>query len=116
MLLTTARYYTPSGHSIQGRGIVPDVLVAERRDEVTQFDPEHEANLNHTVSNAGGTPDNDDPPRTDLPPIVRTIPSRPPEDVPKFDPAKPETDFQLQQALVIARAMATKQKQAARSR
>ena len=25
--LTTARYYTPSGHSIQARGIVPDVLL-----------------------------------------------------------------------------------------
>lgn len=27
--LTTARYYTPSGRSIQGKGIVPDVLVDE---------------------------------------------------------------------------------------
>ena len=29
ILLTTARYYTPSGHSIQGRGIAPDVAVAD---------------------------------------------------------------------------------------
>jgi len=27
--LTTARYYTPSGHSIQARGIIPDVQVAQ---------------------------------------------------------------------------------------
>ena len=27
--LTTARYYTPSGNSIQAKGIVPDVLVDE---------------------------------------------------------------------------------------
>ncbi len=27
MRLTTARYYTPSGHSIQARGIVPDIVV-----------------------------------------------------------------------------------------
>ena len=27
--LTTARYYTPSGHSIQAKGIEPDVVVAE---------------------------------------------------------------------------------------
>ena len=27
--LTTARYYTPSGHSIQAKGIVPDVMVDE---------------------------------------------------------------------------------------
>ena len=35
--LTTARYYTPSGRSIQGLGIAPDVLVAETREEVPQF-------------------------------------------------------------------------------
>ena len=28
MRLTTARYYTPSGRSIQGLGITPDVEVA----------------------------------------------------------------------------------------
>ena len=53
--LTTARYYTPSGRSIQGLGIVPDVLVAETRQEVPQFDPEHEADLNHVLKNGGGT-------------------------------------------------------------
>jgi len=31
--LTTARYYTPSGHSIQGRGIVPDIVVDVPKDE-----------------------------------------------------------------------------------
>ena len=41
--LTTARYYTPSGRSIQGRGIVPDVPVTETRAEVPHFDPVHEA-------------------------------------------------------------------------
>ena len=28
--LTTARYYTPSGRSIQGPGIIPDVLSRRR--------------------------------------------------------------------------------------
>jgi carboxyl-terminal processing protease len=27
--LTTARYYTPSGHSIQAQGIIPDIQVAQ---------------------------------------------------------------------------------------
>ena len=27
--LTTARYYTPSGHSIQAQGIIPDIAVAQ---------------------------------------------------------------------------------------
>jgi len=31
--LTTARYYTPSGHSIQAQGIIPDVAVAEGDEE-----------------------------------------------------------------------------------
>ena len=33
MRLTTARYYTPSGRSIQGLGVVPDVQVAETYEE-----------------------------------------------------------------------------------
>ena len=33
MRLTTARYYTPSGRSIQGLGITPDVEVAQTREE-----------------------------------------------------------------------------------
>ena len=111
MLLTTARYYTPSGRSIQGRGIGPDVLVANSPDYVAHFDPEHEAELYHVISNVGGT-ESDDVPRTDLPPIARTIPTKPPKDFPEFDPARPETDFQLQQALLIARAMASTQKPA----
>jgi carboxyl-terminal processing protease len=105
--LTTARYYTPSGRSIQGLGIVPDVLVAETRQEVPQFDPEHEADLNHALKSGGGTPDHGATERTDLPPIVAKIPSKPPKDFPEFDPAKPDdaADYQLQQALVVAKAM-----------
>ena len=59
------------------------------------------------LSNRGGTGEKSLPPRTDLPPIVKDIPSRPPEGFPKFDPTKPDaTDFQLQQAVVVAKAMA----------
>jgi carboxyl-terminal processing protease len=108
MRLTTARYYTPSGRSIQGLGIAPDVPVAETREETLRFGPERESDLNHVLKNRGGTPDAPAAPRTDLPPIARDIPSKPPEGFPKFDPAKPDdTDFQLQQALVLAKAMAT---------
>ena len=106
MRLTTARYYTPSGRSIQGLGITPDVKVEESRTDTPHFGPEREADLNHTLTNQGGTTQQPPPPRTDLPPIVKDIPGKPPEGWPTFDPAKPETDFQLQQALVIARSMA----------
>ena len=105
--LTTARYYTPSGRSIQGRGITPDVLVAETREEAPHFDPEHEADLNHVLDSGGGTPDLGPTQRTNLPPIVAKIPSKPPKDFPEFDQTKPDdTDFQLQQGLAVANAMA----------
>ena len=66
------------------------MLVAETREKVPQFDPEHEADLNHVLKSGGGTPDTGTAPRTDLPPIVMTIPSKPPSDFPEFDPAKSE--------------------------
>ncbi len=107
--LTTARYYTPSGRSIQGLGIKPDVPVAETSEEEPQFGPEREADLNHVLVNEGGTPDTGEEPRTDLPPIATEIPSKPPKGFPEFDPSKPDdTDFQLQQALVVVRAMSMK--------
>ena len=105
--LTTARYYTPSGRSIQGRGITPDVLVAETREEAPHFDPEHEADLNHVLDSGGGTPDLGPTQRTNLPPVVAKIPSKPPKDFPEFDQTKPDdTDFQLQQGLAVANVMA----------
>ncbi len=110
MRLTTARYYTPSGRSIQGLGITPDIPVASSRTETAHFGPERESDLNHTISNQGGTPPNAPrPPRTDLPPIASSIPAVPPEGWPTFDAAKPDTDFQLQQGLVVVRAMAAQQ-------
>ena len=107
MRLTTARYYTPSGRSIQGLGITPDVPVTETREESPRFGPEREADLYRVLQNKGGTPDAPPASRTDLPPIAKEIPGKPPEGFPKFDPTKPDdTDFQLQQALVVAKAMA----------
>jgi carboxyl-terminal processing protease len=107
MRLTTARYYTPSGRSIQALGIVPDVPVQETRDEPASFGGDREADLNHVLGNQGGTGAQALPPRTDLPPIVKQIPDKPPETFPKFDPAKPDdTDFQLQEAVLIANSMA----------
>jgi carboxyl-terminal processing protease len=107
MRLTTARYYTPSGRSIQGLGIAPDVTVAETREEQPHFIPERESDLNGTLKNEGGTGQTEAAPRTDLPPIAKEIPAKPPQDFPKFDPVKPDqTDFQLQEAVVVAKAMA----------
>ncbi|HYZ24873.1 MAG TPA: S41 family peptidase [Rhodopila sp.] len=110
MRLTTARYYTPSGRSIQALGITPDVAVRETREQRVTFGGEREADYNRVLSNEGGTGTQAAPPRTDLPAIVKQIPDKPPENFPKFDPAKPdETDFQLKQALVVVDAMAAQQ-------
>jgi carboxyl-terminal processing protease len=52
--LTTARYYTPSGTSIQGKGIVPDVLVDETPDgNLFAALRTREADLNNSL---GGAP------------------------------------------------------------
>jgi carboxyl-terminal processing protease len=107
MRLTTARYYTPSGRSIQALGIVPDVTVQETREDRGSFGGEHEADYNKVLSNSGGTSPAAVEPRTDLPSIAKQIPEKPPEDFPKFDPAKPDaTDFQLQEGLAVVTAMA----------
>ncbi|HEX4173411.1 MAG TPA: S41 family peptidase [Acetobacteraceae bacterium] len=107
MRLTTARYYTPSGRSIQGLGISPDVPITESRDEQPHFGAERESDLNHVLKNEGGTPDVAPAPRTDLPPIAKELPTKPPQSFPKFDASKPDdTDFQLQEAVVLAKAMA----------
>jgi carboxyl-terminal processing protease len=107
MRLTTARYYTPSGRSIQGLGITPDVPVQETAEDHANFGGEREADYNKVLTNQGGTGPQALPARTDLPPIAKQIPEKPPQDFPKFDAAKPdETDFQLQQAVVLAQAMA----------
>jgi len=115
MRLTTARYYTPSGRSIQATGIVPDVKVDESRDAPASFGLERESDYNKVLSNSGGTPAQALPPRTDLPPIAKQIPDKPPEGFPKFDALKPdETDFQLQQAVALAQAMVRQKSASAR--
>ncbi len=107
MRLTTARYYTPSGRSIQGLGITPDVEVASSRTEAPRFGPEREADLRGALRNQGGATQPTNPaPRADLPPIAREIPKLPPDGAPTFELSKPETDFQLKEAVVLAQAMA----------
>jgi len=55
--LTTARYYTPSGKSIQAQGIVPDVMVAGSVKIVNVADErKHEADLKHHLDNDDSGP------------------------------------------------------------
>ncbi|MGH7035993.1 MAG: S41 family peptidase, partial [Stellaceae bacterium] len=52
--LTTALYYTPSGRSIQAKGIEPDVVVEPARiEEVKELPITHEADLRGALKNTG---------------------------------------------------------------
>jgi carboxyl-terminal processing protease len=54
--LTTARYYTPSGHSIQAQGITPDVAVAQGDEDATpKITRPSEADLPGHLSNDAAT-------------------------------------------------------------
>jgi len=56
MRLTTARYYTPSGRSIQAKGIEPDIMVEQARLESLDNGPERrEADLRGALENSGAS-------------------------------------------------------------
>ena len=50
--LTTARYYTPSGESIQGKGIDPDIIVEQGSFESTEYKRYSESDLKGSLDNA----------------------------------------------------------------
>ncbi len=72
MRLTTARYFTPSGASIQATGIVPDIEVEQARIETLAAGPQRsEADLRGALANPGTSgggeeaqPNSDDPAAT----------------------------------------------------
>jgi carboxyl-terminal processing protease len=105
MRLTTARYFTPSGRSIQDLGITPDIVVASSDSEDNTMQPLRESDLQHAMLNPNSKELPPLAPRTDLPAIAKDIPKAPPANWPKFDPTKPSTDFQLQEAIKVVDAM-----------
>jgi carboxyl-terminal processing protease len=55
--LTTARYYTPSGRSIQARGIEPDIVVEPAKiEKIAQPEFRHEADLKGALKNTQPQP------------------------------------------------------------
>jgi carboxyl-terminal processing protease len=65
MRLTTARYYTPSGRSIQGHGIDPDIVVeAAKIEKVATSDTRHEADLRGALANPDAKPADKDQTKT----------------------------------------------------
>jgi len=53
MSLTTAKYYTPKGRSIQAKGIEPDIYVEQGKFEADKFKYYSESNLKGSLDNDG---------------------------------------------------------------
>ncbi|MGD0144293.1 MAG: S41 family peptidase [Rhizomicrobium sp.] len=87
--LTTARYYTPSGHSIQALGITPDVAVAQGDEDSTpKIERPSEADLPGHLNGESG-------PKKQPAQIIHPAPGK------KYD------DFQLSYALDLLRGKTT---------
>ena len=97
--LTTARYYTPSGRSIQSEGIVPDIFLQEASDasdENKSVAEMSEANLAGRLEN-----ENKDDAKVRRPKSIVTIPKAEKDDT---------TDYTLEEALKVLKGMSYKNK------
>jgi carboxyl-terminal processing protease len=93
--LTTARYYTPGGRSIQALGITPDIIVEDPTDTLTRV---READLQRHLEN-GRVPEKN-------PAAPATTPSTRTKPIPERADVKPtelgsKDDFQLTQAVAF---------------
>jgi carboxyl-terminal processing protease len=69
--LTTALYYTPSGHSIQDEGIVPDaVILPPHGQRGSDNDVIHESNLSGALNNPGKLDDVGNSPEANIDPML----------------------------------------------
>ena len=105
--LTTARYFTPSGNSIQAKGIVPDITVEEATVNETEKQAlsVREADLERHLTN--GNEKNDKP---DANPVKAPTPKKGKEDKSsKPQTVDPETaikqDYQVNQALNLLKGL-----------
>ena len=96
--LTTARYYTPSGRSIQAAGIVPDILIDELRLEKIDENVLRvsEANLSGHLTNESETEDTQDEEQNPAPAAGNDSLS--------------QTDYALYEALNVLKGMVLSQK------
>ncbi len=107
MRLTTARYYTPSGRSIQAKGIEPDIVVEPAKiEKIAQGEVLHEADLHGALKNtdpAAAAPA--DAAKPNVPP--GTTPAAAPADQ-GVDPNVMGTaeDYQLARAIDMLRGVA----------
>ncbi len=108
--LTTALYFTPSGKSIQGYGVTPDVKVSDTNlPDDAFFAQLRETDLLNSFANPTGQNAAPLPPAPPLPAVAAQIPNKPPQNWPAFDPTKPDTDFQLQMGIKLLDGMTSAQ-------
>ena len=96
--LTTARYFTPNGRSIQAKGITPDIIVEEPSDQAARV---READLQRHLANPVGGETGKD--------AAKNAPRKPaagngataPAELPKPLELGSKDDFQLAQALAF---------------
>jgi len=88
--LTTQRYYTPSGSSIQGTGITPDILISSMPDDGKGSNRLKESDLPNSIRNEAieALENNSDD-------TVEEVIDYPPEDY------EVENDYQLERAIAI---------------
>jgi carboxyl-terminal processing protease len=112
MRLTTARYYTPSGRSIQAKGIEPDIVVEPAKiEKIAQGQVTHEADLrgalkNTDPGNPGGTaPATGDSKAPNVPPGTTPSPDAQDQGVDANVMGTAE-DYQLARAVDMLRGIA----------
>lgn len=114
--LTTARYFTPAGRSIQAEGITPDILISPvivKAVAAADDDQVKEADLSGHLEKPAGTADGA---ATPAPSVAGSPEGKTPA---KNDDAKPEAtrpdsdDYALGQALNVLKALALRQSRGA---
>jgi carboxyl-terminal processing protease len=107
--LTTARYFTPSGRSIQATGIVPDIIVEDpAMPEAENGLGIREVDLQRHLTNPNGeepAPDSKPSESTQTPPADR--PGKDKKPVPALEPGQivSKSDFQVNQALSLLKGL-----------
>jgi len=119
--LTTARYYTPEGRSIQAKGIVPDIVVEETANGSGNTPRIREADLDRHLMNDKEKEAAKDTPKPDAKPQTKT-PAKPGKDKNGKDedeaemPARLEyaskSDYQYQQAINLLKGLQIMQSKA----
>lgn len=109
MRLTTARYYTPSGRSIQAEGIVPDIVVEQAKVEtIAQSGMSfREADLRGALRNDHPQADGAPAPATQAAaPAAETPKGNAPDAPPAATAADTPSDYQLTRALDLIHGLA----------